>query len=74
MLNTIIAYCYKQSQEYGKVNRNKVSSTNTWKEKEKRLRENGSYKKTYQTNLMYGPYLDPDLNNTIGKRHLSNDI
>lgn len=35
MLNTIIAYCYKQSQEYGKGNRNKVSLTNTWKEKEK---------------------------------------
>lgn len=35
MLNTIIAYCYKQSQEYGKVNRNKVSLTNTWKEKDK---------------------------------------
>lgn len=34
MLNTIIAYCYKQSQEYGKGNRNKVSSTNTWKKKE----------------------------------------
>lgn len=34
-VNPIIAYCYKQSQEYGKVNRNKVSSTNTWKEKDK---------------------------------------
>lgn len=23
---------------------------------------------------MYGPYLDPDSNNAIGVRHLSNDI
>lgn len=47
-----------------------VSSTNTWKEKEKRWRGNGSYKKTYQTNLMYGPYLGPDSNNTIGKKDI----
>lgn len=34
----------------------------------------GNGKKTYQTNVTYEPYLDPDSNSTTVKRHLSNDI
>lgn len=45
-----------------------VSSTNTW------VGGGGNGKKTYQTNVTYEPYLDPDSNSTTVKRHLSNDI
>lgn len=46
-----------------------VSSTNTWVGG-----GGGNGKKTYQTNVTYEPYLDPDSNSTTVKRHLSNDI
>lgn len=58
------------------IQQDKVSSTNTWKEKkkkttkEKKKDEGFPIKRYYQTNAMYGPYLDLDSNNTTEKRHL----
>lgn len=53
------------------IQQDKVSSTNTWKEKKKTKGKWFPIKRYYQTNAMYGPYLDPDSNNTTVKRHLS---
>lgn len=39
--------------------------------KEKKKDEGFPIKRYYQTNAMYGPYLDLDSNNTTVKRHLS---